>query len=153
MVKDTHIDGSLIKEQMMLLGLNLLIKIETTTLLKPDTYICGWKSWLLLLDGWEKEFSAGYLSLVLCNQWFVHCLILIFIRVSLGVFFNENHSPPPIEENQVKGQISQGTSSALLLALVLLLSAVSVLLLTSWRPPWTLACPAQCCSSLRIRAW
>ena len=41
MVKDTHVDGSLIKEQMMLLGLNLLIKIETTTLLKPDTYICG----------------------------------------------------------------------------------------------------------------
>ena len=87
MVKDTHVDGSLIKEQMMLLGLNLLIKIETTTLLKPDTYICGWTSWLLLLDGWEEEFSAGYLSLVLCNQWFVYCLILIFIRVSLGGFF------------------------------------------------------------------
>ena len=121
--------------------------------LSQARHTCGWKSWWLLLHGRVEEFSEDDLTLVLCNQWFVHCLILIFIRVSLGVFFYENHSPPPIEENQVKGKISQGTSSALLLALVLLLSAVSVLLLTSWRPPWTLACPAQCCSSLRIRAW
>ena len=51
MVKDTHIDGSLIKEQMMLLGLNPLIKIETTTLLKPDTYM--WLKIMVVATRWQ----------------------------------------------------------------------------------------------------
>ena len=96
-----------------------------------------------------RLFEPSFVQSMICTLSHSH----IYSSITGCFFFCENHSPPPIEENQVKGKISQGTSSALLLALVLLLSAVSVLLLTSWRPPWTLACPAQCCSSLRIRAW
>ena len=59
----------------------------------------------------------------------------------------------------------QSASSVLLLARVLLLSAVSVLLLgTPWAPAWwtpwwtpwpppARPWPAHCCSSLRIRTW
>ena len=152
MVKDTHIDGSLIKEQMMLLGLNPLIKIETTTLLKADTHVF---EITVVATSWDgggilcRLFEPSFMQSMICTLSHSH----IYSSITGCFFFYENHSPPPIEENQVKGQISQGTSSALLLALVLLLSAVSVLLLTSWRPPCTLTCPAQCCSSLRIRAW
>ena len=77
-----------------------------------------------------RLFEPSFVQSMICTLSHSH----IYSSIT-GCFFYENHSPPLIEENQVRGKISQGTSSALLLALVLLLSAVSVLLLTSWRPP------------------
>ena len=71
--------------------------------LSQARHTCGWKPWWLLLDGRVGEFSEDDLTLVLCNQWFVHCLILIFIRVSLGVFFLWKSQP-----SSNRGESGQG---------------------------------------------
>ena len=165
------------------------IKPWPTNSFKNPFLLCSLLFLLPLTTYYLIVVSFTSLLLPLSADWYKSSWFVLYLFVYLfeyhWVGFYQNHSPSSSvgDENQVDGcrwkkhkfrercqktireaniyqETIQSASSVLLLALVLLLSAVSVLLASiPWRctpwTPWTPGppCPAHCCSSLRIRTW